>query len=49
MVENHTIHSPHTQPLLGAGHKAVLGLALLLLHRLPPRLTTRDVAAGKAQ
>ena len=36
--------------------KVVLGLAvlskaegtLLLLRRLPPRLTTRDVAAGKA-
>jgi len=30
-------------------HKAVLGLSALLLRRLPPRLTTQDVAAGKAQ
>jgi hypothetical protein len=30
-------------------HRAIISLSLLLLRRLPPRLTTRDVAAGKAQ
>jgi len=29
--------------------KAILWLSTLLLRRLPPRLTTQDVAAGKAQ
>jgi len=29
--------------------QAILSLSLLLLRRLPPRLTTQDVAAGQAQ
>jgi hypothetical protein len=40
MVESNTICSPG---------KVIFSLGTLLLRRLPPRLTTRDVAAGKAQ
>jgi len=40
MNENHTSCS---------AIQAFESLSLLLLRRLPPRLTTQDVAAGKAQ
>lgn len=35
--------------IISSSYKAVFSLGTLLLRRLPPRLTTRDVAAGKAQ
>jgi len=35
--------------ITSSSYKALFSLGTLLLRRLPPRLTTRDVAAGKAQ
>jgi len=48
MNEN-SISCPPDVRRINSTFRAIESLSLLLLRRLPPRLTTQDVAAGKAQ